>query len=68
MHHVFNIKPQLLGSSQYLQMSGRDSLHFQIFGSVASQLEDLGSEIFQDGRAVDSSRGSHPVTGYEKLC
>ena len=56
------IKPQLLGSGLYLKMSGSDSLHFQIFGSVASQLEDLSSKIFQDSRAVDSSSGSNPVS------
>ena len=56
------IKPQLLGFGLYLQMSGSDSLHFQIFGSVASQLEDLSGEIFQDSRAVDSSSGSNPVS------
>ena len=56
------IKPQLLGFGLYLQMSGSDSLHFQIFGSVASQLQDLSSKIFQDSRAVHRSSGSHPVT------
>merc|ERR1719471_898454 len=53
----------LVSSDGELKMSGSDSLHFQIFGSVASQLEDLSSKIFQDSRAVDSSSGSHPSAG-----
>ena len=32
-----------------LQMAGGDPLHLEILGGVASQLEDLGGEVFQDG-------------------
>merc|ERR1719461_1538748 len=41
-----------------LEMSGGDSLHLQVLTGVAGQLEDLSSEVFQDGGAVDSSGGS----------
>ena len=44
-------------------MSGGDSLHLQVLGSVASQLEDLSSEVLQDGGAVDGSGGSHTACG-----
>ena len=40
-------------------MSGGDSLHFEILGGVASQLEHLSSQVLQDGRTVDSSCGAH---------
>ena len=42
-----------------LEMSGGDPLHLEILTGVTSQLEDLSSEVLQDGRAVDSSGGSH---------
>ena len=42
-----------------LEMSGGDSLHLQVLTGVSSQLEDLSSEVLQDGRAVDSSGGSN---------
>lgn len=35
-----------------LQVSGCDSLHLEILASVASQLEHLGSEVFEDGSSV----------------
>ena len=42
-----------------LEMSGGDSLHLQVLTGVAGQLEDLSSEVLQDGGAVDSSGGSN---------
>ena len=42
-----------------LEMSGGDSLHLQVLTGVAGQLEDLSSEVLQDGRAVDGSGGSN---------
>ena len=44
-------------------MSGGDSLHLQVLGGVASQLEDLSSEVLQDSRAVDCSGGSNTSSG-----
>ena len=46
-----------------LKMSGGDSLHLQVLGGVASQLEDLSSEVLQDSRAVDCSGGSNTSSG-----
>ena len=42
-------------------MSGSDSLHFEILARVARQLEHLGSQVLQDGRAVDSGGGANPA-------
>ena len=46
-----------------LQMAGGDPLHLEILGGVASQLEDLGGEVFQDGGAVDGSGGANTTSG-----
>lgn len=40
-------------------MTRSDTLHLQIFASVASQLEHLGSQIFQDGSRIDSGSGTN---------
>ena len=45
-----------------LEMSGGDSLHLQVLTSVPGQLEDLSSEVLQDGGAVDGSGGSNTAT------
>ena len=42
-----------------LEMSGGDSLHLQVLTGVPGQLEDLSSEVLQDGGAVDGSGGSN---------
>ena len=42
-----------------LEMSGGDSLHLQVLTGVTGQLEDLSSEVLQDGGAVDGSGGSN---------
>lgn len=42
-----------------LQMAGSDTLHLQILGGVASQLEDLSGQIFEDGSRVDGGSGSN---------
>ena len=46
-----------------LEMPGGDSLHLQVLTGVAGQLEDLSSEVLQDGGAVDGSGGSNPPGG-----
>ena len=46
-----------------LQMAGGDPLHLEILGGVASQLEDLGGEVLQDGGAVDGGGGSNTTCG-----
>ena len=40
-------------------MSGGDPLHLEILGGVAGQLEDLSSEVLQDGGGVHGSGGAH---------
>lgn len=36
-----------------LQMARRNTLHFEVFGGIASKLEDFGGEVFKDGSDVD---------------
>ena len=40
-------------------MPGGDPLHLEILGGIAGQLEHLGGEVLQDGRAVDGGGGAH---------
>ena len=47
----------------YLQVPGSDPLDLEILGGISSQLEDLGSEILEDGGAVDGSGGSNTTCG-----
>ena len=42
-----------------LQVAGSDSLHLEILGGVAGQLEDLSSEVLQDGGGVHGGGGAH---------
>ena len=60
---VFDEKCSVFNNDSYLQMSGSDSLHLEILGSVTSQLQHLSSEILQDGWTVDSSCGSNSASG-----
>ena len=57
-----------VSSDRQLQVTRVDSLHFQVFACIASQLEHLGRQIFEDGSAVDSGRGANSsVTGRARL-
>ena len=47
----------------YLQVPGSDPLDLEILRGISSQLEDLGSEILEDGGAVDGSGGSNTPSG-----
>ena len=47
------------GLLSYLEMSGGDSLHLQVLGGVACQLQDLSSEVLQDSGAIDCSCGAN---------
>ena len=49
----------LVSTDGQLEMSRGDPLHLQILGSVPGQLEHLGGEILEDGRAVDGGSGSN---------
>lgn len=44
-----------------LQVPRRNTLDLQVLASIASQLEDFGREVLQDGGSVDSSSGSHAM-------
>lgn len=54
----------LVPTDGQLQMAGSDTLHFQVLASIASQLQDLGSQVLQNGSTVDSSSGPNtPMAG-----
>ena len=53
----------LVTSDGELQVAGGDTLHLQILGGVAGQLEDLGGEVLQDGGAVHGGGGSNTASG-----
>jgi len=53
----------LVSTDRQLEMSRGDPLHLQILGCVAGQLEHLGGEILEDGRAVDGRSGSNSAWG-----
>ena len=44
-----------------LEVTGDDPGLLVVTGSVASQLEDLGREVFHDGGHVDGGAGSHTL-------
>ena len=49
----------LVATDSELQVARRDALDAQVLGRVASKFEHLSSEILEDGRRVDSSRGTN---------
>ncbi len=49
----------LVAADGKLEMARRDTLHLQVLGRVAGQLEHLGREVFQDGGRVDGGGGAH---------
>jgi hypothetical protein len=44
-----------VSTNRQLQMTRRDTLHFQVLGRITSQFQDLCSQILEDGGRVDSS-------------
>jgi len=48
----------LITANGQLQVAGGDTLHFEIFRGIASQLENLGGQIFQNGSTVDGGGGA----------
>ena len=42
-------------SNGELQMTGGDTLDFEIFGGVTGKLENFGGKVFEDGSDVDGS-------------
>ena len=53
----------LVSSDGQLQMAGGDPLHLEVLGGVTGQLEDLGSEVLQDGGAVHGGGGTNTASG-----
>ena len=45
----------LVSSDGELKVSGRDSLHLEVLGCVSSKLQNFGSQVLEDGSAVDCS-------------
>ena len=45
------------------QMSWRDSLDLQVLRGVTCELKDLGSEVLEDGSAVDGRGGTDSAVG-----
>lgn len=48
----------LVSADGELQVARRDTLHLQILGRVAGQLEDLSGQVLEDGGGVDGRRGT----------
>lgn len=48
----------LVSADGELQVTRRDTLHLQILGCVAGQLEDLSGQVLEDCRRVDGCRGT----------
>jgi hypothetical protein len=46
-------------ASYQLQMTGSNSLHFQVLGSIASQFQDFSGQILQNGGRIHSGLGSY---------
>lgn len=45
------------------QVSRSDSLHFEIFGSISSELKNLSSEVLKDSSTVDGRGSSYSRVG-----
>ena len=50
-----------------LQVTRRDALDLEVLRRVAGQLEHLGSQILQDGGAVDSGGGADAALGDHRV-
>jgi hypothetical protein len=55
----------LITADGELQMAGSDALDFEILGRIAGQLQHFGSQVLEDGGAVDSSRSTDTAVGRE---
>ena len=53
----------LVTSDGEQQVSGSDSLHFEIFRGVSSELKDLSGEVLKDSSTVDGRGGSYSRVG-----
>ena len=53
----------LVASDGEQQVSRRDSLDLEVLRSVTGELQNLGSQVFEDGGAVDGGRGADSAVG-----
>ena len=53
----------LITSDGEQQVSRSDSLHFEIFGSISSELKNLSSEVLKDSSTVDGRCSSYSRVG-----
>ena len=49
------------------QVTGRDTLHLKVLGSISSKLQNLSTEVFKDGGAVYSSGSTDTVVCLDAL-
>jgi len=52
-----------VSSDGKLQVTGSNTLHLQILGSVACQLKNLSCQVLEDGGGVDGSSGADTSVG-----
>lgn len=48
----------LVSANRELQVTRRDTFHFQVFTGVAREFENFCGKVFEDGRGVDGSSRS----------
>ena len=53
----------LITSDGQQQVSRRDSLDLEVLRSVTGELQNLGSQVLEDGGAVDGGRGADSAVG-----
>lgn len=53
----------LVSANGELQVTRSDTLHFEIFTGIASELENFGGEVFEDGRGVNRRGGPDSLVG-----
>lgn len=57
----------IVGTDGEKQVARVDTLDVHVLGSIAGQLEQLGSQVLQDGSAVDGSGGSDTASSVGAL-
>lgn len=53
----------LIATDGELQVAGSNTLHLQILGGIAGQLEHLSSQVLQDGSGVHRGGGTNTTVG-----
>lgn len=48
-------------------MTGCDALHLEILTRISSQFQNFGSQIFKNGRCIDSSSSSYTMTVLDRV-